>query len=262
MKLKFILYISILGMLVSCVEEPTFSSSPVLFYEGVEYRIDGDNRTFNISFGFQDQEGDLFTTAPTDLLVFSRVNTNTVKVFFLNDADNVDTLYVRFIPAELDGFVGDTLFDFDNGLPDPEKFDDCENLFGTFPITFEGQTQEEDFLVLKDTSAKNLKVRFYKKQNGKEVLLDRFVGNITCSTEDIYDTKFKTITDPSFTNAKEGTITYIIKDNDLGLARILRSDSFKLKLWLSDEENHRSNVIESPDMILPQNVLDLLSSEN
>ena len=118
------------------------------------------------------------------------------------------------------------------------------------------QTRLDTFLIAKNDRSQNIFVDFFRKRNGEYELIDwtRIFSEDGCGTD--FDGRFPIFDDDRARGGKslEGTIRYSMQSE--GFRLVLRNDTFKIQVKISDfgtvESNNVSNTVESPDLTLQQ----------
>lgn len=229
-KVFILLLIFLAGIFGGCYSPPEFPVEPSIknaevIFKQVENRPD----SLILTFEFQDGDGDLGLNADENYVPYN-------DVWYINKGDDTPLAYGdRFIPP------WDT-------LPPYEFPYTCQNY--TFNHGFE-DFEGDTLYFQQNPDHFNIFIRYFVKKNGVYSEFDwELAFDPQCS--DSYNGRFPILTDQTSNSPLQGKLRYGMTST--GFVFLFRNDTLKLEVMIKDRALHSSNIIETPDFVL-KNIL-------
>lgn len=226
-----------------CFGPPVFPDNPVIGYESLTFGSDPENRrdSMLLTFRIEDGNGDIGLDErelgtpyhPYNVIVDSRDSLVT-----LTDVDVVPPLYA------VDPMGNRRLFSEDDSRPAYE----CESY-----AILEYRGENDTFFIEQNEYHNNIYIDFLKKENGDYRVLDfsEELGIQDCGLTD-FDGRIPIFDSDNLGRSLSGTISYTMPTSLTGMYQfLLQRDTFRLRFYIYDRALTKSNVVETPDLTLP-----------
>lgn len=232
-------------LLVSgCFEPPVFPDDPVIGYESLKFGSDPENRrdSMLLTFTIEDGNGDIGLDEdelyapyhPYNLIIDSRDS-----IVTLSSADVVPPLYSINPNGEVELFS-----DTDSRPPY-----DCKS----YVVASFQDIGTDTFFIQRNEYHNNIYIDFLKKEDGEYRVLDfgDELGIEDCGLED-FDGRIPIFDRDNLGRSLSGKISYSMATGLTGAYQfLLQRDTFKLRFYIYDRALTSSNVVETPDLTLP-----------
>lgn len=235
-KKKVLFFISLAGFLIfmsGCFDPPEFSDVPEIQYKGLRFaQVEGALDTLELSFEFQDGNGDIGLDSDEVLPPYHSLNeirdSDDSLVFFGNPQGVRPPLFSvnPFDPREREIFS-------ETYNPPPYNTRDwfIREAFG------------DTVMVTENEFGKNIRIDLLRKVGGQYTLINDELFEDFDSRIPIFDRE-----NLIQQRALSGTINYAMQSQAFPI--IFRNDTIKLRFFIYDRAQNKSNVEETPDFVL------------
>lgn len=234
-KVLFLFSLTAFLILVSgCFDPPEFSEVPEIKYKSIRFvPVEGALDTLELSFEFQDGNGDIgldpIDVNPPYHSVNVILDSEDSLVFFGRSEGVVPPLYA-VNPFDL----GDRSLFSDTYNPPP---------FNTRDWFIRRPPDDDTVLVAENEFSKNIRIDLLRKVGGQYMLINDELFEDFDSRIPVFDRD-----NLEQERALSGTINYAMQSQAFPI--IFRNDTIKLRFFIYDRGQNKSNIEETPDFVL------------
>lgn len=231
-KVLLLLFIISMGVMSGCYNPPEFPIEPAIHFSDIIFKqVENRPDSLILVIEFQDGDGDLGLNADenglpyNDVWYFRKYKDETLLITYAD----------RFTPP------WDT-------IPPYEFPYTCQNYTFNHDVPgYEGDT----LYFQQNVNHWNIFVSYFVKKNGIYTEFDwELAFPPQCS--DSYNGRFPILTDQTSNSPLEGKLRYGMTST--GFTFLFRNDTMKLEVMIKDRALHSSNIIETPEFVL-KNIL-------
>lgn len=218
----------------SCFNPPDFPDEPEIEFRSLEY-IDyaDDVDSMLLRFDFEDGDGDIGLSDDYFGYPYHRFNV-VVDSFDSLVSISDSNVVLPFYLIDPYGIGEKTLFSETDNRP----------LYSSCDYYYDPNVLDDTIFIQENEYNNNFYIDILKRKNG--VYSKFYFNNSTCDLVN-FNSRIPIFDSEHDGKSLSGTITYYL--SSIGWANVLTPDTFKIRFYIYDRALHKSNVVESPEYL-------------